>query len=127
MSTKKSKQQTNISNNQPGGDRNDGKSRRYQTLLVDGVEYVTTYTKKYLNRKKWAIPNKKKVHSSIPGTICKVFVMPGCKVFKGEKMMLLETMKMMKNISIPHDGEIKKVYVEEGERIPKGELMVEYK
>jgi biotin carboxyl carrier protein len=126
MPTKVPEQRNITFNNQPVEGIGD-KNMRYETLVIDGVEYVTTYTKKYTNRKKWINPDKKKVYSSIPGTICEVFVKPGSKVSQGERMLILEAMKMMNNIDIPHDGEIKKVHVEVGDRIPKGKLMVEYK
>jgi biotin carboxyl carrier protein len=99
----------------------------WKTLIIHGEQYRTTFTKKYENRKKWVKPNKKHVISYIPGTITELLVKEGQTVRKGENMLLLEAMKMLNLVSFPLSGQIKKVNVKVGDRIPKGFLMVEYK
>ncbi len=102
------------------------KKIRCKTLVIHGGKYKTTFTKKFENRKKWEKPDEKKVISYIPGTILDVSVKAGEKVRKGENMLILEAMKMMNSITIPHDGIIKNVNVKIGDKIPKGFLMVEF-
>ncbi len=98
-----------------------------KTIIIHGEEYITTFTKKYENRKKWVKPNEKNVFSFIPGTIAEIFVKEGQTVKKGDKMLLLEAMKMMNTMTYPISGTIAKVNVKVGDKIPKGFLMVEYK
>ncbi len=103
------------------------KKVRCKTLVIHGEKYRTTYTKKYENRKKWEKPNLKKVISYIPGTITKLFVEKGKTVKKGDKMMVLEAMKMQNTLSFPLTGEIKTVHVKLGDKVPKNFVLVEYK
>ena len=56
-----------------------------------------------------------------------IFVKPGQKVKKGDKLMIYEAMKMMNIVSAPMDGTIKEVNAKEGENLPKGALLVTFK
>jgi biotin carboxyl carrier protein len=111
----------------PGNDKDGGNNKAPSNfIIVHGEKYTTTFTKKYENRKKWVKPNEKNVVSVIPGTITEIFVKEGQTAKKGERMLLLEAMKMLNNIAFPLNGKIKKVNVKVGDKIPKGFLMVEY-
>ena len=96
-------------------------------LNIDGTQYKTSLTKKFEKRNEWKKPDDKMLISFIPGTVKKVFVKKGQKVKKGEKVLILEAMKMQNKILISQEGVIKQVYVEEGQIVPKGELMIELK
>ncbi len=97
--------------------------------LVDfpilSMKYRTLVTKKFLNRKKYEIPNIKHIKSYIPGTIVKVMAKRGKKLKKGDTILILEAMKMRNKIIMPFDGKIKAIHVKAGEMIPKDFLMVE--
>lgn len=97
--------------------------------LVDFVilarKYKTTLSKKFVNRKPYVAPNPNEIKSYIPGTIIKLKVKEGAKAKAGETILILEAMKMMNKVAMPFDGKIKKIYVSEGEKIPKGHLMIE--
>lgn len=103
-----------------------GKKIQFKTLVVHGAKYRTLLTKKYENRKKWEKANENQVKSFIPGTISKIFVKEGDKVSKGQRLLILEAMKMMNDITAHTDGTIGKIYIKEGDRIPKGLVMLEY-
>jgi biotin carboxyl carrier protein len=96
-----------------------------QSLIIEGSNYKTQLTKKYLNRKIWKAPDSKKLYSYIPGTILKIMVSEGQTISELDEVIILEAMKMRNRITIPVSGVIKKIYIKEGERIPKGELMLE--
>lgn len=96
-------------------------------LNIDGTLYKTKLNKKFENRTVWDKPDVKKLISYIPGTITKVFVKKGQKIKKGEKVVILEAMKMQNKILISQDGIVKQVYVKEGQRVPRGELILELK
>jgi biotin carboxyl carrier protein len=107
--------------------RSKAKKSEASYLNIDGTFYKTNLNKKFENRSTWNKPDDKKLISFIPGTIKKVFVEKGQPVKKGEKMLILEAMKMQNKILVPRDGVIKKVFVQEGQIVPKGEVMIELK
>ncbi len=106
------------------GDCGDKKAR-CRTLIIDGDKYRTRYNLKFENRKTWSNPNPKKITSSIPGTIIKIYASVGQEVKKGDPILLLEAMKMMNKILFPMDGKVKSIKVKEGVRVPKDYLMLE--
>ena len=65
--------------------------------------------------------------SHIPGSVIEIFVKPGQKVKKGDKLMIYEAMKMMNVVTSPMEGIIKEVNAKEGESLPKGALLVTFK
>jgi biotin carboxyl carrier protein len=94
-------------------------------LIVQGVQYETTLSKKYKNRKPWKLPNLNLINSFIPGTVINVLVKPGQKVKQGETLMILEAMKMHNNVLMPFDGEIIKINVEPNDKVVKNQPMIE--
>lgn len=98
----------------------------FKELIIQGDTYLTTFNRKYESRQTWIKPDKKKVISFIPGTIRQVLVKPGDLVNIEDKILVLEAMKMMNTIHAPMSGTIKSVLVKEGDRLPKGTVMVEY-
>jgi pyruvate carboxylase len=96
-----------------------------QIIVVNGTEYLTTYNKKYINRKIWSEPNLNHIISYIPGTIVDIQIKEGQAVKAGGIILTLEAMKMNNSIQMPFDGKIVKIYVEKGQKIPKSFLMVE--
>jgi biotin carboxyl carrier protein len=103
----------------------DDKKLRCKSLIIDGTRYRTTLNKKYTSRKKYFKPEKNKIYSFIPGTILKINVVVGQCVVKGENLLILDAMKMENIILSPLEGIIKAINVKEGERAPKGTLMIE--
>jgi len=98
---------------------------KFKTLIIDETHYKTNLTSKFENRKKYIVPDAKKVISVIPGTILKVFVKEGQKVKRGDNIIILEAMKMQNRIKSPRPGVIKIINVKEGEKVAKGVLMLE--
>jgi biotin carboxyl carrier protein len=94
-------------------------------LIVQGVQYETTLSKKYKNRKPWKLPNLNNILSFIPGTVIDVLVKPGQKVKQGETLMILDAMKMHNNVLMPFDGEVIKINVEPNDRVVKNQAMIE--
>ena len=97
-----------------------------ETLIIHGGEYHTTLTKKYKSRKKWVKPDPRKVVSYIPGTIKEIFIKEGDQVSKGDKMLILEAMKMLTEVEVPMDGKIKQININPEDKVPKGHLMIEF-
>lgn len=94
------------------------------SLIVDGISYTTEYTKMHINRKPYKAKNDKEVPAYIPGTIMELFVEVGQKVEQGDKLLILQAMKMNNTITAPISGEIKEIRVSVGERLAKGDMMI---
>lgn len=101
------------------------KTQKMETLIINGTEYKTLLTKKFVNRKVWERPNEKMIKSFIPGTILKIFVKEGQKVKEGSKLLILEAMKMKNVVASPVAGVIKTIYVKEGIMVPNRQLLIE--
>ena len=98
---------------------------RSKTLNIDGTRYKTNFTSKFENRKKWKYPDVNKVTAFIPGTIVKVYANKGDDLKIGDKLLVLEAMKMKNIVIAPVPGKVKKINVSEGQVVPKDYLLVE--
>lgn len=106
-------------------EENEEKYLDIKTLWVDEVNYKTTLTNKYKNRKPYEPPNFRKIKAFIPGTIREVFVKKRAKVKKNDDLLVLEAMKMRNILKAPVDGVIKAVYVKTGQAVAKDAVLVE--
>jgi biotin carboxyl carrier protein len=97
----------------------------FKTLEIEETNYITLFTKKFENRKPYIPPDPKKILAYIPGTILKILVKEGMKLDTGEPILILEAMKMRNIVTVPVSGRLKKIYVKEGETIPKNFLIAE--
>lgn len=100
-------------------------SVKYEKFLLNGVEYKTLFTQKWVNRKKWEEPNPDLLFSHIPGTIINIEVQEGQQVQEGDTLLILQAMKMNNKLTAPFSGKVKKIHVNAGDKIPKGTLMIE--
>lgn len=101
------------------------KKEKMEKFVIGGTEYKTQLTEKFRNRKVWEQPNEKMIKAYIPGNILEIFVKEGQKVKEGEKLLILEAMKMRNILSSPVAGKIKAIHVKLGVMVPKNELLVE--
>ncbi len=98
---------------------------KLEKFMLNGVEYKTQLTQKWVNRKKWEEPNPYLLCSHIPGTIMHIEVKEGQEVQEGDVLLTLQAMKMNNKLTAPFSGKVKKISVAEGDKIPKGTLMIE--
>jgi pyruvate carboxylase len=70
--------------------------------------------------------NINQIGASMPGTVVKTLVVDGEKVKKGDHLMITEAMKMETTVQAPFDGEVKAVYVTDGDTIATGDLLIEF-
>jgi biotin carboxyl carrier protein len=96
-----------------------------RTLQIEETMYNTLFTKKFENRKPYVPADPKKILAYIPGTILKILVKEGKQLDTGEPILILEAMKMRNIVTIPVSGKLKKIYVKEGDTIPKNFLIAE--
>jgi len=95
-----------------------------KTLVIDDAVYETGLTKKYLSRKTYKPIDQKRINAFIPGLIQKVYVKVGDKVKAGDKLLILEAMKMQNSVNAPVGGIIR-VVPKEGILVKKNELLVD--
>ncbi len=107
--------------------QNDTKKPSYKSLLIENIKYRTLLTKKYQEKKPFVRKDIKKVTAFIPGTILNIHVKKNKKVKEGDKLLILEAMKMRNDLTSPINGTIKEIYISEGSKVTKGELLIEFK
>ena len=61
------------------------------------------------------------------GAIIAVFAKPGDRVSRGQRVLVLEAMKMQHEISAERDGAIDKVLVKPGDQVATRQLLIELK
>lgn len=107
-------------------DQDNKQGNGLNTLALESGTYKTTFPAKFLQRKPYQEVDPKKVIAFIPGKIRKVFIKKGSKVKEGDKLLVLEAMKMNNLIFAPFKGIVKEVYVTTGISVAKNALLVEF-
>ena len=97
----------------------------YETMNVNGDEYFTTYSRKFMTRKAYRPHNPMQAMAFIPGTINKIFVKEGSFVKKGDKLLVLEAMKMKNILVAEADGVVKAINCDVGSVVSKDIILVE--
>jgi pyruvate carboxylase len=101
-------------------------SDELNVLTIDDTRYETRHTLKFERRKPYTAPNPKQLFSIIPGLIVEVKIKPGQRVKWGDTLLVLEAMKMNNSIAALHDGTVKRILVQTGDRVQKHQLLVEF-
>ena len=60
----------------------------------------------------------------MPGLVVEVSVSEGQEIKKGDKLVVLEAMKMENILKSPADGVVKKVNVKKGNTVEKNEVLI---
>ena len=69
--------------------------------------------------------NLNHVGSPLPGQVAKIFIENGDKIIKGDKLLVIEAMKMETIILAERSGSIKKIYVSSGDNVESKDLLIE--
>jgi methylmalonyl-CoA carboxyltransferase small subunit len=64
--------------------------------------------------------------SPISGIVVKSLIQPGQQIQPGDKLIVLEAMKMETNITAPVAGKVVKVNVQQGDAVQSGQVLVEF-
>ena len=64
------------------------------------------------------------IYALIPGLVSRLFVKLGDKVEIGQKLLILEAMKMENEIDSPITGTIGHIYIKASDKVKKGELIM---
>ena len=65
------------------------------------------------------------IHAQIPGLVSQLFVNPGDNVDIGQKLLILEAMKMENEIDSPIAGIVNNIHIKSGDKVEKGELIMD--
>lgn len=98
----------------------------FQNFVIDDTVYQTYLTGKYRKRQNWEKPREDIVRAFIPGTIVKVYVKKGQEVKKGDKLMVLEAMKMKNKVLAGRNGKISALKIKEGDVVTKGQILIKF-
>ncbi len=67
-----------------------------------------------------------KLTAPTPGRVVSVFVEPGAVVVRGQKLLILEAMKVETTFAAPRDGVVEAVHVRADELVQEGKLLVSF-
>lgn len=74
---------------------------------------------------KASIKQVKEIKAPMPGLVLEIAVTDGQEVREGDKLLILEAMKMENSIMIQTDAIIKKISVSAGQAVEKGQVLLE--
>lgn len=100
--------------------------QNFNDFIIDDTIYETKLTRKFRLRKKYEIPDPRKLKAFIPGIVREIFVSNGQFVKEGDKILILEAMKMKNNVTATCSGKIKEIKIKTGEMVVKNQLLIEF-
>jgi len=65
------------------------------------------------------------IHAQIPGLVSRIYVKSGDSVKIGDKLCILEAMKMENEITSPKNGTVTLIHIDSGCNVEKGDLIME--
>lgn len=111
----------------------DGKSYRcvvsdegdQRYVFMDGHAYELKRTEDIAIAGSSTEASTDKIIAIMPGVVVSILVKEGDKITKGQKIIVLEAMKMQNTIVAPLAGVISKILVKEGDQVKDGDLLVD--
>ena len=82
--------------------------------MLDNMGFTTTVSRTI-----------KEVKAPMPGLVLDIHVKEGDELEEGQRILILEAMKMENSIAIPARGKVKKVHVEKGQSVDKNQVLIE--
>jgi pyruvate carboxylase subunit B len=95
-------------------------------FIIDDTVYETKLTRKFRLRKKYEVPNPKHLNAFIPGIVRDIYVKPGQTLNEGDKILILEAMKMKNTVTSHTVGKVKEIKVSSGNMVTKNQLLIEF-
>ncbi len=110
----------------------DDKGQRILTFELNGKPRETTILDKSVQadskpREKADPADSAQVGAPIPGMVTTVSVSVGHKVSKGDRLLVLEAMKMQTTVYAPTDGVIEELFVKVGDSVESKDLLVRFR
>ena len=101
------------------------KQKQFSEIALENGVFETKVTKKFSLRKPYERQNPGVVKAVIPGVVSEIITSTGKAVKQGDTVLILEAMKMLNRIMAPLHGTIKAVHVSPGQKVTKGQVLVE--
>ena len=107
----------------------DKEGRRTVTYELNGMTRETPIADKNLaakvkHRSKATLTDPRQIAAPIPGLIATIAVTAGQKVNKGDKLLMMEAMKMQTTVSAPLDGVVEEILVNIGDTVESKDLLM---
>jgi pyruvate carboxylase len=107
----------------------DKEGRRTVTYELNGMTRETVIADKSLaskvkHRPKADLTDSRQIPAPIPGLIASISVTVGHKVSKGDKLLMMEAMKMQTTVSAPIDGVVEEIYVSLSDTVESKDLLM---
>lgn len=107
----------------------DDEGRRTLFFELNGMPRETVVVDKALGKEaatnlKGEPGNPKHIIAPLPGMVSEVAVKPGEEVKEGDKLVVLEAMKMLTTVSAPENGVVGEVLLKKGQSADTGDLVV---
>ena len=99
--------------------------RKFSQISLENGIFETRLTRKFSLRKPYEKQDPRLIKAVIPGVIAEISAETGKAVRQGDTVLILEAMKMLNRIKAPQDGTVKAVRVKTGDRVAKGQLLME--
>ncbi len=107
----------------------DKEGKRIVTYELNGVTRETLIADKSLaakvkHRAKATLTDPRQIPAPIPGLIATIAVTAGQKVNQGDKLLMMEAMKMQTTITAPLDGVVEEILVNIGDTVESKDLLI---
>lgn len=98
---------------------------QFSEIALESGTFESLTTKKFAQRKLFEKQDPKVIKARIPGAIESISAQVGMSVYTGDTLMILEAMKMHNRIKAPLSGKVKAIRVAPGDKIVKGQVLLE--
>lgn len=99
--------------------------KKFSQISLENGVFETRLTRKFGLRKLYEKQDPRLIKAVIPGAIAEIRAETGKAVKQGDTVLVLEAMKMLNQIRAPLNGTVKAVRVKAGEKVAKGQLLME--
>lgn len=109
---------------------------KYSANFIEAVSCGVCRTFEIYNLREWKVAHfmpkpVDKIDTNVldcpmPGLVVGVKVRPGDRVFKGQELIILESMKMESAVSAPADGIVESVNISQGEAVETGTALINF-
>jgi len=109
-----------------------GENKKEVTLKIEGRVYKVSVKDKFdqllekMGMNNLASSKLNDIKAPMPGLILSIDVKIGDEVKKGDKIMILEAMKMENILKAPGDGVVKSIPVNKGDSVEKNAILIQF-
>jgi biotin carboxyl carrier protein len=98
---------------------------KFSEIALENGTFETRVTRKFQGRELFKKQDPHIIKAVIPGVVAAIETRVGNTVKQGDTMMILEAMKMLNRIKAQTEGTVKVIRVTPGEKVAKGQVLIE--